>query len=301
MRILGWTLLGLVLAVLVVVLVILVPPHRQIRGIEPAVPTLAEIRDAVRVPGGPESVEFFAVASQAMGERTLGHTVFLLRWADGGMFMIDAGMDEVAAAEFAELLASLGRGGEHVYAASIADALGSAIADVRGVGLTHLHIDHAQGLLGFCEKRGRGARVYQTRDQATEHNLHTRESAGIVRESCLEPGELAGDTVLSPAGFPGLAMVALGGHTPGSTLFAAEVAGHLWLFSGDITNTKSAIVDDHGKGFLYSWIMVPENTARTGLLRDWLREADSAHDVTVVVSHDLDDARATGMPERRRP
>ncbi len=75
-------------------------------------------------------------------------------------------------------------------------------------------------------------------------------------------------------GFPGLGVAALGGHSPGSTLFAIAVGGHLWILSGDIANSKADLVSDTGKGFLYSYVMVPENTGRTGdvaWMADWTR------------------------------
>jgi hypothetical protein len=59
------------------------------------------------------------------------------------------------------------------------------------------------------------------------------------------------------------------------------------LFSGDITNTLADIHEDRGRGFLYSWLLVPENTGRTAELRHWLKELDTAADIDVVVSHDL--------------
>jgi glyoxylase-like metal-dependent hydrolase (beta-lactamase superfamily II) len=100
--------------------------------------------------------------------------------------------------------------------------------------------------------------------------------------------------------FPGLGIVELGGHTPGSTLFAVASENRLWLFSGDTTNSKADLLDNKGKGFLYSTILVPENTARTQALRSWLAGLDANHDVTVVVSHDLADIEASGMAQYPR-
>ena len=87
----------------------------------------------------------------------------------------------------------------------------------------------------------------------------------------------------------------MGGHTPGSTLFAASVEGRLWLFSGDITNTMVNLQRNTGKGFIYSNLLVPENTNRTGALRLWLRDLDAQDDISVVVSHDLEALMETGM------
>ena len=49
----------------------------------------------------------------------------------------------------------------------------------------------------------------------------------------------------------------IGGHTPGSTLFAVADGGRLLLFTGDITNSKADILENRGKGFVYSYLLVP--------------------------------------------
>lgn len=154
-------------------------------------------------------------------------------------------------------------------------------------------------MVPFCAARPENVFVYRTRWQAEEHNFNTTEGASLVEASCLEPRTSSGDGLMRIEGFPGLGVVALGGHTPGSTLFAVPVAGHLWLFSGDITNTKAALVVDMGKPFYYSHLAVPENTARTAELRRWLAALDARADTTVIVFHDLPDIEASGLAESR--
>ena len=271
------------------VLAFLGPAHLQIRGITPALPDVAELLALRDVADGPVSLESLTVATQEYPRGTGGHAVFLARWADGRAFMIDAGMDRAQAADFAELMATLGGAGEARFLGDVAEQLGPTIRDVSGVGFTHLHIDHTQGLGVFCAARGSGATVYQTRWQAEVHNRNTTAGAAIVRDSCLTPAVIDGEGLHPVDGFPGLGMVALGGHTPGSTLFALAVDDRLWLFSGDITNSKADLLADVGKGFLYSAILVPENTARTAELRRWLTSLDARDDTTVIVSHDIQD------------
>lgn len=106
--------------------------------------------------------------------------------------------------------------------------------------------------------------------------------------------------MMAVEGFPGLGVVALGGHTPGSTLFVIAVEGRVWLLSGDITNSKADLLSDTGKGFFYSYVLVPEHSARSGMLRSWLGRLDANRDMTVVVSHDLADIASSGMAEYRR-
>jgi glyoxylase-like metal-dependent hydrolase (beta-lactamase superfamily II) len=290
---------GLVGMVLLAAAFLLVPAHWQTRRISPPLPDVAALRALGAVADGPIGLEYLAVASQASPRGQLGHSVFLVRWADGRTFMIDAGMDRAAAAEFAELLKLMWGAEDGRFHGDVAEQLGDEIARVEGVGFTHLHIDHSQGVVPFCAARGPGASVYQTRWQAEEHNFNTTEGAELVAESCLSPRALAGGPLMTVEGFPGLGVVALGGHTPGSTLFAVPLAGHLWLFSGDTTNTKASLRDDVEKPFFYSYLVVPENTARTAELRHWLAALDAEDDITVIVSHDLPDIAASGIPEHR--
>lgn len=308
--------LGVVASLLLLGLAIfLVPPHWQTRRIAPPLPDLTELRALASEPDGPIAVEYLVNASQSSPLGMLGHVVFVVRWADGKAFMIDAGMDRAEAAGFAELLKLMWGADEGRFHGDVAELLGDDIRAVRGVGFTHLHIDHSQGVVPFCAARGNAvsyvdvsadarardesAVAYWTRWQAGERNFNTSEGASLVEASCLEPRTLSGEGLIRIDGFPGLGVVALGGHTPGSTLFAVPVAGHLWLFSGDISNTKAALLGDVGKPFYYSYLVVPENTGRTAELRRWLAALDDRADMTVIVSHDLPDIEASGLPESR--
>ena len=291
----GGLVLGLVLAAIA-----LVPAHLQIRRVEPTLPDVAGLRALLSVENGPVGIRYVNTSSQALGQGELGHTVFLVEWANGNLFMVDAGMDRKTAVEFGRLMESVLGAEEAVSHGTIAELLGEDTMRVMAVGYTHLHIDHAQGTVPFCAARGSGASVFQTSWQADLHNYNTEESAAIVGESCLEAGTLGEDAVMAVDGFPGIGLVALGGHTPGSTLFAVAVGDRLWLISGDISNSKADLLSDTGKGFFYSYLVVPEHTGRNELLRPWLAALDAEADTTVIVSHDLPDIAASGMAEYSR-
>ncbi|WOJ92191.1 MBL fold metallo-hydrolase [Congregibacter variabilis] len=276
--------------------VFLGPAHLQIRDIAPRLPTESDLRNISTVPDGPVSIRIAQSSSQAGPSRTLGHTVVVITWPDGRRFMIDAAMDRKASEEFGELIAKLSPDmGPVTFYDSAAELLGGTIDSVDGVGFTHLHTDHVQGVDAFCATRGKGARVYQTTWQAGEHNMHTKESAAQLESSCLEQVVVTGEGLSTLSEFPGLGIVALGGHTPGSTLFAVNVGETLWLMSGDISNVKSKLLSNTGKGWLYSTIFVPENTARTEELRLWLRDLDSQPNTEVIVAHDFAAAIDSGM------
>jgi len=276
---------GILLALILLVgAVILVPPHFQIRGIEPELPSLAEIQQLRSVERGPTRITTIEISSQPYKNRSSVNTVFLIEWEDGRIFMVDAGMDQPGSMDFAKQLELFGAGPLN-YRQSATQALGDKIKNVQGVGFTHLHIDHTQGVKGFCERRGTGAKVYQTTSQATTHNLHTKEGAQLLQESCLEPVIVEGD-ITQLKEFPGLSMLHVGGHTPCSTVFFVSVGDKLWVLSGDVSNDKQSLLANKGKGFLYSYLIVPENTRQLDKLRVWLAGLNSQSATEVVVSHD---------------
>jgi len=285
----------LVLA-MIVLAVFLVPQHMQIREVEPAIPEIDQLQTLKSQENGPVKISYINTSSQVVQGSPLGHTVFLAEWADGRTFMIDAGMDRAQAKEFAELLKTIASAGDLELHGTLPDLMGGAVGRVTGVGFTHLHIDHSQGIVPFCKARGDGAALYQTDFQRDQHNRNTADGAALIKDSCLATGKLAGKTVQTIAGFPGLGVIAAGGHTPGSTIFVIAVEGHLWVFAGDITNSKANLLNT-GKGFLYSTFFVPEHTARLEKLRLWLAKLDARDDTTVIVSHDIDDIKTSGLAE----
>ncbi len=297
MRLLSKILGGVVIVGVALLAILLIPAHLQIRGVEPELPSHAELRALSTVENGPVRLRYINTSSQRLPAGRLGHTVFLAEWPNGNLFMIDAGMDRANAIEFGRLMETALGAEEAVLHGTVADLLGEATTRVQGVAYTHLHIDHAQGTVPFCELRGAGASVYQTSWQAELHNFNTTTAAAIVADSCLATGGLTEGKLMEVDGFPGLGVVALGGHTPGSTLFVVAAKDRIWLLSGDIANSKADLLSNTGKGFLYSYLMVPENTARTEELRQWFAGLDSNVDMTVLVSHDLPDIEASGLVE----
>ncbi len=297
MRLFFKIVLGIFFLVFLALAIFLIPPHLQTQAVEPDLPSEQALRDLMSVEDGPIAVHYVLSASQDVRGSKLGHTSFLVEWANGTLFMIDAGMDAEGAAAFVELLKGIGGGGEGEFFGTVGDQLGSHLARVKGAGFTHLHIDHTQGITSFCETRGDGTALLQTDHQRDLHNFNTSEGAGLVTGSCLSRGALNGTELLTNETFPGLGLVALGGHTPGSTLFVVGLKDRLWLFSGDTTNTKADLLTNTGKGFVYSGLLVPENTGRTQKLRLWLRSLNKNDDIDVIVSHDLRALQASGMPQ----
>lgn len=290
-------LIGLLLVLAVIGLgVLLVPPHLQVRSVAQAIPEMTAL-SALRSERGPVALHYINTSEQSLSAGVLTHSVFVFEWADGRLLLVDAGMRQQEAEEFAQLLSRVMGAGEPTIHGNIAELLGDATDRVAGVAFTHLHIDHTEGVVALCEAVERRPALLQTSVQAQEHNFNTTEGAALLASTCLEPAAMQAGAVWQSDDFPGLGLIPVGGHTPGSTLFAAWIQGQLYVLSGDITNSKSDILTDSGKGWVYSNLMVPEDTGQTKALRHWLKALDERSEVTVVVSHDLGDIVASGLPE----
>jgi glyoxylase-like metal-dependent hydrolase (beta-lactamase superfamily II) len=292
LRILG----GLVAAALLFLAVRDVPAHLQVRRVHPKLPSAADLRELLVAPGGPRSLRWINTSSQPLARGVIAHSVFLAEWPDGRLFEVDAGMDAPAAIDFGKTLAWMAGGGPVTTLGAVPDQMGDAVHRVAGIGFTHLHIDHTEGVRALCAGGvAPGARVFQGRPQATLRDPNTKEGGAIVDGACFQKVVVGDEGLLPIDGFPGMALVPLGGHTACSTMFAFAVNGHLWVFSGDTTNTREALLANLGKGFLYSGVLVPEDTARTEELRRYFAALDAEDDITVVVSHDLGALEQSGL------
>jgi glyoxylase-like metal-dependent hydrolase (beta-lactamase superfamily II) len=277
--------------------VLLLPPHFQIRRIEPPLPDREALLEAVAAAGGPVALGFINTASQGLPSgRTMGHPAFVLEWPDGRRFLIDSGMERDAALAFGEPLEWLMGAGPAQAHGSLGEQLGSESQQVEGIAFSHLHSDHAGGVASLCAERGGELAVFQTPLQAEERNHTTEMGYDLLLDAgCARFERFEGGPLYAAPGFPGLVAVAAGGHTPGSTVYFARVADRLWIFSGDITNSRQELEDDLPKASVYSLLIVPEHPERLSALRQWLREWDAGADTTVVVSHDLEALTESGL------
>jgi glyoxylase-like metal-dependent hydrolase (beta-lactamase superfamily II) len=285
---------GLLALCVCALLLFIAPAHWQIRHIEPALPEWGALDAALNTSGGPVKISVINTATQPTSFGLLGHPAVLIEWADGRRFMIDTGMPPELAVAFGEPMELLGAGPTATHGA-VAIQLGESVESVRGIAFTHLHSDHTDGLPGVCEAQKHPATVYQTALQREELNYSTK--LGLVAlDAAVCPREVLPQGVIKPVpGFPGLVAISLGGHTPGSTLYAARVGDKTWLFSGDITNDRRSLLEDLPKPWWYSALIVPENTERNAQLRAWFRSLDDRTAVTVLPAHDIAAMEASGL------
>jgi glyoxylase-like metal-dependent hydrolase (beta-lactamase superfamily II) len=302
-------------AALVVLVLVLASAHREMRSIDPPLPSAAVVTRADAGDDLPVRLRWIGTASQAMARSAvlepgvdpdpgaryvMSHAAFVLEWSDGRIFLLDLGMDEASAPAFGRNLEWMAGAEPIAFHTSAAARLGDAVHRVRGLAFTHLHTDHTAGIAELCQARSEPLSLFQTRNQAERANYTTSPGvAQIESAGCLEPERLEGAALMPVPGFPGLAVVAAGGHTPGSQVFVAHVrAGRevrTWIFTGDVVNHLDAVRFDLPKPRLYSLLVVPEWPDRLQRLRVWLRDLVQTHGASILVSHDELAIEASGL------
>jgi len=276
---------------------LLVEAHLEIRGIEPALPTAREVMAFEADPEGPVRIAYLNSASQAMpGGREGVYPSFVLEWGDGRLFLIDVGMDRPGARAFGRPLEWLVGAEPAVAHGSAAEQLATAAPRVAGVAFTHLHTDHTGGMRELCEAAAGDIEVFQAHWQQERANFGTAPGAADLEDAgCVDSVRLEGGPLEAIPGFPGLYAVAAAGHTPGSTLYLARVGDRSWILAGDVSNEKANLLANVAKPLAYSVLIVPEDRARLEVLRRWLAALDADPAIEVIVSHDGDALRASGL------
>lgn len=298
LRIIFTTIAILLLLPLLFMGAVLSKAHWDIRQVTPNIPDAAQLQQSLISNEGPVRISYIENASQTVPDRgDSGHVAFVLEWADGRFFLIDTGMDESSAAEFSEFSQAAFGALPLQFKATVADQMGSDLPRVQGIAFTHLHSDHVDGMGALCEQLKRPVTVFQSRWQMEYGNFMTDMGRdALAAASCAQPQALSELGINTIPGFPGLLAISLGGHTPGSTLYAVNIDGVSWLLSGDISNEKAALLANEPKPLWYSTLLVPEASGRLDQLRRWLAGLDALPEYHVVVSHDLGALRESGMP-----
>lgn len=289
--------------------------HRQIRSLEPELPSVDAILAVDPTSDLPVSLSWLNTASQRMSRSavlepsldptpeapyTMGHTSFVLEWPDGRILLIDAGMDRDAARSFGKPVEFLAGAEPISPLGSVAEKLGASLSRVEAIAFTHEHADHIQGVAELCRLRSKPVRLIQNRLQVEESNHTTREAQKqIAQAPCLEREIAEGGPLFAVPGFPGLAFFAAAGHTPGSQVFVAHVRGsagvRTYLLTGDVVNQIDGVRGNIPKPRLYSMLVVPESPDRLDALRRLLAELERDHGVALLVSHDQLSLEASGV------
>jgi glyoxylase-like metal-dependent hydrolase (beta-lactamase superfamily II) len=198
-------------------------------------------------------------------------------------------------------------GAEPVVAGrSVAEALGTARERLAGVVFTHLHVDHTQGIGLLCAAPAAPFPVFMTAAQAERPNYTTRSGLAQVRAAACARPVVLGDSGLAPlAGLPGVGVIRVAGHTPGSQLVVAwvgaEGARRGFVLAGDVVFEKRQIDQDLPKPLAYRLLVTPENETQLGGARRWLRALEREQGFTVVPSHDQAYLESLALPRFGAP
>lgn len=270
--------------------------HWEIRTVKPALPTVDEVRTALDRGEGPVRIRYINTASQAAAGRKVIHPSYVLEWADGRVFLVEVGMDRIGAAAFGQTMEQfLGSDPIEIFG-SVAEQMGDGVSNIGAVAVTHLHTDHTGGIGEICAAHSGDVKVFQTAMQASKGNYMTAPGQGHLDNApCAEQVVLEDGPIYEFDTYPGLVAVSAGGHTPGSTVYFAQVGDDIWVMAGDLAWTLKDILTNTAKPIAYSMLVVPEDGTRMEGLRLWLKALDQEPDVNVVVSHGEQALFDTGM------
>jgi glyoxylase-like metal-dependent hydrolase (beta-lactamase superfamily II) len=293
--------------------------HLAIRRERPSLPVPETIVASLPGADRPVRLSYINTASQPMPRANvldprydprpaepfvMSYPAFVLEWADGRILLIDTGMTHAGAMAFGKTIERVGGAAPIQPLGSVAAQLGAARQRVHGVIFTHLHTDHTGGSGEICDGLRQPVAAFMTAAQAQRPNYTTRPGLRQVTSAgCVGVEPLTGGTLMPlNAGrdsFPGVFVIAAGGHTPGSQIIVAHVAGpgtsRTYAFTGDIVNNIDGITYDIPKPFLYRWLVVPEDGPRLSELRRFLRDLRDRFGVTLLVSHDQRQIEQSGV------
>lgn len=271
-------------------------PHQQIRSVQPTLPKLDVLDAMLEAHDRPVRMGYVLSASQGSEAQQAAYGAFAIEWYDGRIFLVDAAMDEAGTAQFSQFGEAVFGADPAVFYGTVAQLLGPAVSKVRALGFTHLHDDHTGGIVALCDAVGHNILLFQTGWQQTLHNYTTERAPELIKKAgCIKTDRYLSEGLNPVPGFPGLVAISAGGHTPGSTIYAARINNKTWILAGDITNDRHSLENNLDKPWWYSWLLVPEDTQRLAELRQWLMEAEKQPGYHVVVSHDLDALINSGM------
>ena len=147
----------LTFGLMVVFGLVLIEAHYEMYQTAPPVPPIEQLAAVSGGTDGPVRLRYINSGTQIWpgGDRgTYGG--FLLEWADGRAFAIDVGMTKPVAVEFGASLELLGAGPVRALG-SMAEVLRTDARRIEGVGFSHLHYDHTDGMGLLCKVHPREA------------------------------------------------------------------------------------------------------------------------------------------------
>ena len=233
---------------------------------------------------------------------TMGHTVFVLEWSDGRIFLVDAGMDPESALAFGRPLELLsGRRADHAARIDGREARPLAPARrraSRSPTSTPTTRPASPACVGCTTEP---IPLFQNPLQVEESNYTTRPGLAQLAEARVSRAPRSSRTGRSSAcRVRGAARSSRPPDTrparrSSSRTCAASDGVRTFALTGDVVNQIDGVRRNIPKPWLYSLLVVPESPARLDALRRLLAELERDHGVTILVSHDLLSLEASGV------
>jgi glyoxylase-like metal-dependent hydrolase (beta-lactamase superfamily II) len=146
--------------------------------------------------------------------------IYLIDSGDGGCVLIDAGLGTEPEALFR----------------NIADT-GHSVEDVRGLVLTHCHIDHIGGAPAIVDRSGCEVVAHEDDRAAIEGGIVLKTAAeayGVPSPEIKVDRVITSDGGILDYGSAHLIVIHTPGHTPGTICLQLERAGKVLMFANDV-------------------------------------------------------------------
>ncbi len=214
------------------------------------------------------------VAGGGFGKAGIAAATFRVR-GPGGTVLIDSGLTREQA----------GKLDMTDYDAAAQQRVEAAMDSADRIVFTHEHYDH---IGGFAASRGMASNAAKLFLPGTQYLPLAAElgRAGKSAQALPPPVERQGATALAP----GVAVMPMPGHTPGSQLiYVALASGREYLFPGDVTSMERNLSETRGRSRLVADWLAPENRrAVIGWIKGLRTLQARTPGLTIAFQHDRD-------------
>jgi len=214
------------------------------------------------------------VAGGGFGKAGIAAAAFRVR-GPGGTVLIDSGLTREQA----------GKLDMTDYDAAAQQRVEAAMNTADRIVFTHEHYDH---IGGFAASRGMASNAEKAFVPRAQYAALAAElgRAGKSAKALPPPVERQGATALAP----GVAVMPMPGHTPGSQLIYVVLAsGREYLFPGDVTSMERNLSETRGRSRLVAdWLAPEDRNAVIGWIKGLRTLQARTPGLTIAFQHDRD-------------
>lgn len=282
----GWKIAAVLLLAVVAAAYWLLIDNRTGQIAERPIDIAALRRAAAAIPGPrPDAIDVeivaqgtspatLLVAGGGFGKAGIAAAAFRVR-GPGGTVLIDSGLTREQA----------GRLDMTDYDAAAQHRVEAAMDTAVRIVFTHEHYDHIGGFAASSEMDRNAAKLFLPRAQ---YSALTAElgRAGKTAKALPPPVDQRGATALAP----GVAVMPMPGHTPGSQLIYVVLAsGREYLFPGDVTSMQRNLSETRGRSRLIAdWLAPEDRSTVIGWIKGLRTLQARTPGLTIAFQHDRD-------------